>query len=65
VRPSLPCLITDSGEVALPAPFGGGSAVASALAPLRWTSALGGIEDERALAEFSLRNLVTPGEVSP
>lgn len=65
VRPSLPCLITNSGAVALPAPFGGGSAVASALAPLRWTSALGGIEDERALAEFSLRNLVTPGEVSP
>jgi tRNA(Ile)-lysidine synthase len=64
VRPSLPCLITEGGEVALPAPFGAGPAIAHALAPLRWTSALGGIDDERALAEFSLRNLVTPGEVS-
>ncbi len=64
VRPSLPVLILESGDVTLPAPFGAGPAIAHALAPLRWTSALGGIDDERALAEFSLRNLVTPGEVS-
>lgn len=65
VRPSLPCLITEGGAVALPAPFGAGPAMAQALAPLRWTSALGGIDSEQALAEFSLRNLVTRGEVAP
>lgn len=64
VRPSLPCLITEEGAVALPAPLGVGPAQARALAALRWTSALGGIAHERALAEFSLRNLVTRGEVS-
>lgn len=65
VRPSLPCLITERGAVALPAPFGTGPAQARALAPLRWTSALGGIDGEQALAEFSLRNPVTRGEVVP
>lgn len=65
VRPSLPCLITEGGAAALPAPFGAGPAMAQALAPLRWTSALGGIDGEQALAEFSLRNPVTRGEVAP
>lgn len=65
VRPGLPCLIMDSGAVALPAPFGAGPAEALVLATLRWASALSGIAHERALAEFGLRNLVTRGEVSP
>ena len=62
VRPSLPAILGETGEVRLPAPLGEGPAEAASLVGSRLASSLGLIVDERALqaAEWNAKPMA-PG----